>query len=87
MYRCPGTTDANVLVKLANKSYGESKQCKKVPFLSPKIKAIQTDQKETQSTPCLYPDLTIDLEQRLDEIICPEKTSFQTLLKYHCPMF
>ena len=39
------------------------------------------NQKKIQSTPCLYPDLTIDLEQRFDEIIHPEKTSFQTLLK------
>ena len=34
IYRSPGTPDANVLVRLATKSYGGSKQYKKIPFLT-----------------------------------------------------
>lgn len=44
-YRCPRTPDANVLANLATKSYRESKQYKGAPFLIPKLKATQANQK------------------------------------------
>lgn len=44
-YRCPRTPDANVLVNLATKSYREYKQYKRAPFLIPKLKATQANQK------------------------------------------
>ena len=44
-YRCPGTPDANVLVNLATKSYRESKQYNRAPFLIPELKATQANQK------------------------------------------